>query len=278
MAALQKDLRAILAAQFCDRRGRRPEHGEPSGIGVVPEVLSQRRGVGQRGARIAPFDDDIHHRRQRRISHRLAIAQLVGEERGVVLPARVLDAVVIRIDASARSPRPAQLPAPRGRRPASEVEMCARRRESRRAPVRRPPRRPRRASRGENRAPSRSSACRREYRFCPQPSTAECRRPPPSAAPCRGRAARRAPAATAAEISAATFSVPNPRRSRYGPLHAGHALGTSDSVVAVMAAGAVAIARLRNARSATRCSSGTRSCRRTAGRTPPSRGRGGSAG
>ena len=44
---------------------------------------------------------------------------------------------------------------------------------------------------------------------------------------CRDPAAPPAPDGHSALISAATRSVPNPRRSRYGPAHAGHAFGTA---------------------------------------------------
>ena len=150
----------------------------------------------------APLTTMFTMRRQRRIPHRLAIAELFAEKRAVVLLARVLDAVVMGIDASARSPRRARLPARRAPPPASAAETCARPRENRRAPARRRPKRPRRASRAENRAPWRSSACRRARRSRRPPSIGEYRPLRLCAARCRDRAVPRGPSATVSRFRA----------------------------------------------------------------------------
>ena len=167
----------------------------------------------------AALDDEIHHRRQRRIAHALPVDDLVGEKRAVVLPARMPDAVVIRDRASERSPRRARHPARPVRRPASATGTCALPPESPRGRAQHRPRSRRRASLHGKSCPLAIIWVPTSTSIVPPPSSPEStlRRPcVRTVSRSRRRNSRRGQSDA---ISSATRSVPNPRRSRYGPAH-----------------------------------------------------------
>ena len=218
---------------------------------------------------------DVDQRDGGRIAHRAAELDLLVEERGVVLPAGVADAVVVRVerlhDRLARQSRRGR----RVRRPASGAGRCAPRRGSPRGRDRRRPRSRRPASRAGSRAPWRSSACRPG---CRSPAAKRASSAGDRAAAADGVAVDArdaAPAETSARSSASTRSVPKPICSRYGPAHLTHAFGSGDRVVAVVAARASGGLVDRQRHAAVRA---LERCRRTGGRRRRWRSRAGSAG
>ena len=154
----------------------------------------------------------------------------------------------------------------RGRPPGSAAGTSARRRGSRPGRGRRPRRSRRPASRAESRGPWRSSACRRARRCSPRGEPRQ-QRGDGAASPDRvaidARDARAAE--TAPRTSASTRSVPKPDLLEVlaGAVRARLRHRRSSSCSSGSGRGAP-----RGAPSATRCSSGTRAWRRTAGRRP----------
>ena len=207
---------------------------------------------------------------ERRIAHLAAEVDLPLEERGVVLPARQLHAVVIGIErlddrlagtlAAARAPDDLR----------QQLERPLRRAEIRQpeADVGRDDADERHAreivSLGDHlRADQHVDLAGRELRRAASSGR-------PCGGWCRDRAGRPWRPGSASRTSASTRSVPKPVCSRNGAgaerADGGHRVRCSCSSGSARGA-----TRPRRARPATRCSWGNPSCRRTAGRTRPSR-------
>jgi hypothetical protein len=97
-APLEEELHAVLAAQPLERRGRGAEDREAAagcqGLEPTDEVCRNAHGFLERPAP----NDGVDERHQRRIAHPPPEGDFLLEERGIVLPARQLNAVVFRVE------------------------------------------------------------------------------------------------------------------------------------------------------------------------------------
>ena len=228
-------------------------------------------------ANVRAAHDGVDQRHQRRIAHRPAELQLALVERRVVLPARELDAVVIGIErlddrfarllaaAGAAGDLRQQLKRPLRRAEVGQAEADVGRHDA--------------DQRDARKVVALGDHLRADEHV--DLAVAEPRQQRRRARPCGGRRRDRA----------ARRARPGQARLHFGldPLGAEAGLleirrrrtaGTpSARAPSSCSSGSARAARCpRRARRATRCSSDSRSCRRTGGRTPPSRSRGGSAG